>query len=205
MHWAVRGSHNFTVLSFEPDRIKPFEGCQSTQRTSQPCPEHTRSCLPSLKFQTLSVESSDAETNLFPVGEKLQETRLENGVHGNRVLFLRNITAFHVMSLDDFDIVQVALPVLDDSAPVAADEPLAVAGPLHAPDGRVVRLVEQLKVEDGAVPQRKLPRSRARQETAAMRRIPHNIDNSPCFVCRRVGMLDGECHGPVWEVGQGRV
>ena len=67
----VLGSHSLTRLSLEPEAMRPFVGCQSTERTSQPWPERTRSSTPSLKFHTLMRLSSPALTNLVSLGENL--------------------------------------------------------------------------------------------------------------------------------------
>ena len=71
----VLGSHSLTRLSLEPEAMRPFVGCQSTERTSQPWPERTRSSTPSLKFHILMRLSSPALTNLVSLGENLNVSK----------------------------------------------------------------------------------------------------------------------------------
>jgi len=85
----VRGSQNLIKLSLEPETRRPFVGCHSTHRTSQPWPARkvntkfeittnydlpvsTRSSRLSSNAHSFSVESSLAVTNLESFGLKLR-------------------------------------------------------------------------------------------------------------------------------------
>lgn len=70
-HRLERGSQSLRRLSFEPEAMRPLVGCQSTVRTSQPCPLSIRSSMPSLKFHILIKLSSPPLTNLVSLGENL--------------------------------------------------------------------------------------------------------------------------------------
>lgn len=69
-HWPVRGSHNFTLWSLDPETRRPFVGCQSTVLASQLWPLRTDSSTPSAKSKIFNIESSLAVTNLVSPGEK---------------------------------------------------------------------------------------------------------------------------------------
>ena len=68
-HRPVRGSHNFTWWSLEPDTNNPFVGCQSTDFTSQLWPVNVDSSIPSEKSNIFREASSHAVTNLLSLGE----------------------------------------------------------------------------------------------------------------------------------------
>lgn len=74
-HCPLLGSHSFTGcwLSLEPVAISPLIGCQSTERTSAPCPLSTLSSWQWAKSHMRAVESSEPVTNLTSVGAKLKQ------------------------------------------------------------------------------------------------------------------------------------
>lgn len=59
-----------TVLSCEPDATNLPDGCMDRQLTGFVCPTHLKGRKECLKFHTLIVESSEADTTCFNEGLK---------------------------------------------------------------------------------------------------------------------------------------
>ena len=71
------------------------------------------------------------------------------------------------MSLDGEDVVHVWQKVLDYTTSIASQEQVASRRPSETPDTCITGLQDRLKVERRSIPQRKLSRRGAREETAS--------------------------------------
>lgn len=95
------GSHNLTGCceSRDPVTSRPFCGCQSTVRTSDPCPRNIRSSTQRAKSHTRAVPSSDAVANLMSVGEKLKRNETINLT----ITMIRGIRRMRARQLNPFN------------------------------------------------------------------------------------------------------
>lgn len=60
------------------------------------------------------------------------------------------------MCLEDFDVIEVGLPVFDDAVLVAGEKPVVAMGVLSDADGAVVGLHDGFEVEAHAIPESEL-------------------------------------------------
>lgn len=75
-----------------------------------------------------------------------------------------------LVSGEDLQVVHGGLPDLDKAAMVSRGQEVAVVGPAHGADGRVVGLQDRLKVKGHPIPQGELSRRGARQQSSSIRR-----------------------------------
>lgn len=73
------------------------------------------------------------------------------------------------MGAECLEIIHVGLPVLDNTLLVAGQHPIFVMAPYDAAQFRVMSLKDSFKVESQALPQSKLARFRARDESLPLR------------------------------------
>lgn len=88
------------------------------------------------------------------------------------------------VSVDALNVVEVWLPVLDDSVMVGRDEPIVAVRVFKSTDSRVVGLHDGFKVEARSVPQGELATSRGRQQSATLWCPANHIDRVLDFVQR---------------------
>jgi len=69
--------------------------------------------------------------------------------------------------LEDFDVVEVGLPVFNDAVLVAREEPVVAVGVLGDADGTVVGLHDGFEIEPHAVPKGEFAGGGAGQEAPA--------------------------------------
>lgn len=81
-----------------------------------------------------------------------------------------------MMAPNAFDIVEVGLPVLDDTIVVGRDQPIVGVRVLESADGGIVRLHNGLKVEGCSVPEGKLSTAGCCQEAAAFWGPSNDVD-----------------------------
>jgi hypothetical protein len=86
------------------------------------------------------------------------------------------------MCLDLLDVVEICLPVLDNTGLIGGQQPVVRVGVGNASDGGLVSLHDGFKVEAHAIPQSEFSASRSREQSAALWRPLDHVDRMFNFI-----------------------
>lgn len=148
-----RGSQNLTSMSLLPETTKPLVGCQSTQRTSQPCPARQ---LYVSSIAGVKLTAQDRLLFRVPVAPDLHQPII---TPRHKLLVVRapgRAVACLPVPLEAVNVRQVRRKIFDHTEPVDREERLPVVRVRECADRVVMHLRDGLVVERCAVPKREL-------------------------------------------------